>query len=243
MKKTFISIAFCIIFVCLGSFSALAQDGSNASNYTLIEMDEDEKKEYISRFNLTTLSTSTDIYKDKFLYAFDVSSKEKCALFFDNAAVVIMDSEGKVEKVLKFSDEIISSTRSPSSVCVRWKGENLELIGVYDKICVFTPEGEIIEFYNYETQYGAFQRSPAKISVNGNTYELKYSNALLHFWFGNRYDLVIKTTTAGTERILFDCERALPKIKGFDLLFAIVFNTAMLFLILKIVKSKKQTKG
>ena len=101
---------------------------------------------------------------------------------------------------------------------------NLDLMMSYDVLCTFTVDGEIIDVFNYETD-ALHVSKPKEITVNDDVYTMKYSNFLVHFLGGNRYDMIIKTNANG-ETVIFDSQKALPNDVSSLLAFIIVFNIA-----------------
>ncbi len=206
---------------------------------TVIEMTNDDKSTYTDEFDLKSFNTISESYKNHLIFSFDVSESGKCVLLFNNGYVVVLKSNGKASKILKF-DENILNTRSRSAI-IKWNGDNLELILGYDVSFLFTTEGELIDIWSYETELTTLP-NPKKITVGDFTYEMKCKSPFL--LFTNDYDTLMVTDTDGNQRILFKSEKG---INGELVLFIIVFSAihltvggVALYIIVSHKKKKRQ---
>ncbi|MEE1197770.1 MAG: hypothetical protein U0K54_01315 [Acutalibacteraceae bacterium] len=234
MKLRNIKILICLLcLIFVFGISAYASENEQATDITLIEMTPEDKEYYLKEFTVESVSTDATIYEKNFIYSFDVSDTGDCAIFFDNAAVVIMDSDGNLKKVIKF-DERLLEVMSRSDTVIRWNGNNLDLIMSYDVLCAFTVDGEIIDVFNYETDVLHVPK-PDKITVNEDVYSMKYSNILVLFPGGNRYDMLIKTNASG-EKVLFDSQKALPNGVVSIFAYIIVINIVIAGILIYIFK-------
>ena len=222
--KRIIKLLVCIIcLACIFCVNVWAAESEQTSDITPIEMTPEDKEYWLKEFAIKSVSTDATIYEKNFIYSFDVSDTGDCAIFFDNAAVVIIDTNGNLKKVIKFNKKLLE-VMSRSDTVIRWNENNLDLMMSYDVLCTFTVDGEIIDVFNYETD-ALHVSKPKEITVNEDVYTMKYSNFLVHFLGGNRYDMIIKTNANG-ETVIFDSQKALPNDVSSLLAFIIVFNIA-----------------
>ncbi len=238
MKLRNIKILICLIcLIFIFGISTYALDNEQATDITLIEMTPEDKEYWLKEFTIKSVSTDATIYEKNFIYSFDVSDTGDCAIFFDNAAVVIIDSNGNLKKVIKFNKKLLE-VMSRSDTVIRWNGNNLDLIMSYDVLCTFTVDGETIDVYNYETD-ALHVSKPKEITVNEDVYTMKYSNFLVYFLGGNRYDMLIKTNANG-ETVIFDSQKALPNGVVSMFAYVIVLNAVIACVLIYIFKFSRR---
>ena len=239
--KSKLSVLICVFLILIFCFPVCAQNENTSDWLTTTEMTESEKDYYINDFNITPKNKDSKIFVDSYIYSFDVSEEHKCAVYFDNAVVAIFNSDGTVEKVLKFNDNILN-TKVPSDVKIRWNKNNLELIMGYGVMCVFSVDGDIINVFNYETELRSLPK-PTEITVEKCTYKIDCSNIFVHFLGGNRYDTLTKTCSSGESSVLFKSERNFPSVTIFVFAFIILFILFVSVVLFKTFSQRKSIKN
>jgi len=239
--KNKLSVFIFALLICIFCFPVCAQDKNTSDWLTTTEMTESEKDYYINDFYITPKDNASHFFTDSFIYSFDVSEEHKCAVYFDNAVVAVFNSDGTVEKVLKFNDNILN-TKVPSDVKIRWNKNNLELIMGYGVMCVFSVDGDIIDVFNYETELRSLPK-PTEITVEKCTYKIDYSNIFVHFLGGNRYDTLTKTNASGESTVLFKSERNSPSVAISVFVFIILFNLFVAVVLFKTFSKRKERQG
>lgn len=198
----------CLLFVLL-SLSMVAFAAEEEPTIRFYPLDEEGTARYMEYFSLAEVQNYSG-YTKQFIYCFDVSSEGECVVFFDDATVVIMDSNGEAQRVLRFKKDILE-TRTPSEVSIHWEDGNIRLLKGSDRACVFTPDGELIEVCRYETDLNTLPKQK-EISVGEVTYSLEYSHRAIYYGGGMRYDRFVKTDAHGAVSVLFDSETAVPSV-------------------------------
>jgi hypothetical protein len=239
MKNIMLRFAIFITTILIFNVNAVALEIKSETNFELSEIKEN-KNYYLDLFSIKSLDNESDIYKDRFFYSFDVSDNGDCAVFFDNAVVVITDSNCAVKKVLQFNEEILN-VKIPQTL-IRWNEENLELIMGYHVLCIFTPDGEIVDIYNYKSS-SSILSIPSQFFASENTYTASYRNIFVHFLGGNRYDTLTRTDIVGNERVIFQCDRKLPNVTIFFIMFLTIWHIAALFVVMKVKRRQRKRQG
>ena len=237
MNKNTITFVVCFLLIIVVFCVNVSALGNN--DIEKAELEPSKKEYYIDEFSIERLENTSKEHEDNFIYSFDVSKDEKCAVLFDDATVVVFNSDATVENILKFNDDIFE-VRTPSKTIIRWNEDTLELIMSYDVMCTFTSDGEIIDINGYETELHSSPQTN-ELTVNKNTYAIKYSNPFIHFLGGERYDLLIRTNNNNEEQILFSTQRALPNVTVFVFVIIIAIITFVIFVLFK--KKKKKSKN
>ena len=199
-------LILCLIFIFQPPM-AVAVMGEEESAITFSSLKETEKTQYIEFFALTNESNAEN-YKEQFIYSFDVSEEGDCVIFLDDATVVIMDSDGEVKRILKFKNEILR-TRTPFNTTIQWDGDNINLLLGYGLSCIFTNEGEIVDVFRYETTLRSLPNK-REISIGEDMYTLGYSNWVIHFLGGKRYDFVKKSMRPGSPPYCLKVRQSYP---------------------------------
>ena len=252
--KKIVLLILVLVLILIFSINVFAVNIDKELDITLVEMENKDKEYYLNKLSLEVIDENSetlknnfnryeevsDIYKRNFIYCFDVSEDGKCVVFFDNDTVVIFGEDGNVEKVLKFKATLRSTSNAKSSVQILWNENNLWLLDGEDYLCIFTTEGKIIDVYNYESQKSLNFPFFKKVTVKDNTYKMEYSNFLAHFFGGNKYDILTKTNILGEKNILFDSQKTFPNSAIPPILFIIIFNAILLFVLYKIIKGIKK---
>ena len=229
LNKFYIALVVCIGLLVLCNNMAVVAETQGSDEITVVEMDEVQEKYYNRVFSLSVRPTTSSAYKDRFIYSFDVSEDEKCALFFDNAMVVVMDSDGNVESVLKFNDDLLD-VRVPSDVALKWDDGNLKLNQMDNAICTFTTDGKIIDITKIETTRYSLPKTPYKM-VNGYEYKIYCNTPFFRYFNGERYNMLLKIK-GDSKAVLFESKRVLPETTIFVIVWIILFVAFASFIIL-----------
>lgn len=172
------------------------------------------------QFIVEISNTNVNPYTDRFIYNFDVSETGKCALFLDDATVLILNVDGSVENIVRFDDNILKGRRSPSNNIIRWDDNKLELMIGGGDFCRFTEEGQIIEVGKHEVE-GTFFEKQESVRIGEYTYAISCSNVLLRLVGGSRYDLLTRIDEQGNREILFQSDKQFPS-GDFSLFFMVI---------------------
>lgn len=236
VSKLLICLMLVFVFFQSASIVIALED---TEEYTLIEMSEEDNAFYKNYFGLKTVSTISEAYKRQYVFSYDVSEDGRCAMYMDDGTVIVMDKEGIVTNMLKFSENIVKSTNTYS--CIRWDGEDLILIH-FPRIYGFTLSGETVGIYKYESEYSIIY-NPDVITKGDYTYRLENTNALNNFLGGSRHNRLVKINSSDEEQVIFENPKALPFMAVEGIIgFILIFGTPGVVLIHILVISKKNKK-
>lgn len=205
-KITYTTLLFLLAFSCMLGIKVSAEDVERTLDTEIIQCSEEEILERTNRLSLRSLETSSESYKNKFVFSFDVSEDEECVMLFNNAIIVVCDSEGNTTNVLKFNKDVIQ-TRERDAI-IKWSGENLELVLEYGITYYFSTNGELLDVWRYE---GVSDISnPQSITCNGHVYKLKNNNTVSDLLGAGDHSMLVKESSNGTETIIFKSTASLP---------------------------------
>ena len=227
-----------IILIFVLYFPNTVNASGTSSTIRIKELDKSKKDYYINEFSTINATYEMKELEENFIYSFDVSKDQKCAVFLDNAVVAVIDSDGQLDKTISFSETIINTKKSSDTV-IRWNGENIDLLMSYGIICSFTTEGKIIDIVAYETDLTSLPK-PEKITVGDYVYELKYSNFMTHFLGGNRYDTITRSYRSNDEEIVFKSSKTIPDVIIGLFVFVGLFTGAFIFVAVYWIIYKKR---
>lgn len=126
----------------------------------------------------------------------DVSSDEQILLTLSNKTLLLLDSNGDVQKAFEF-DSYGSYYALFSDLT-----NNIQLYFVRGGSCIeFTTEGEISKHFYQSGDFAWARNLPTELNVNGNTY--KISKAPLTIT-AERFALLTKTDSFAEESVLYD---------------------------------------
>lgn len=229
MKTAFKTI--CYSLICILAFNWLmivsisAEEDGRTLDTQVVDCPDEEIRERTDRLSLSFVGTNTKHFKDAFVFSFDVSSNNECALLFDNGTIVIYDSDGNVYSVMKFNKDVMrTKTRDP---IIKWNGENLEFITGYGITYHFTKKGQILDVWRFQ-EFGDIP-NPKKIVYDSYVYEMKNNNKVTDLLgFGN-YNMFAKTADDGTETVLFESESNLPFVA---ILLIVILSALFMFAVI-----------
>lgn len=206
MKRKVFSLVLILLFMAVLCVPVGAQEAGKTLPDLIIEdipLSEEEKENYANNFCLRVFEYDPEQYETLWIHCIDVSQSERIALVFSNDTVVVADKDFQEPVVLRF-------VASDPPYSINWNGDHLEIISNRSaRAYTVSSNGEVTnvsgKVHGQELSSASHRTSD---TVNGNTYQLKRSNAAMFFSGG--YDKLVRTDSSGKEQLLFQSAETMP---------------------------------
>ncbi len=248
MKRIIIKVFCCIIvFLFIPVISVYAYNSENSSETTVLDISDEEEERIKLSFALESLSEQYDGYIDNYLFSFDISENGEIAVLFDDATIIVLNSDETFQTALRFNKQMLQ-TRVRSAK-IRWNAENLEITFGFGYAYLFTREGEVLDAWKYERETNTIQKERTVVNYGNYVYEMRNSNPLMYFFGGGDHNMLVKTNEKLEEKIVFHSESSISGVAICIIILLIIiplgwiFCIALLLVSLGIVRIKtKQRK-
>lgn len=239
MKRVLIMFLSIIILSNIFATNVFSLQVDKIKDFSVVSISQDEKAVLLSKYSTRSVPNDSYEYAKRFIYSFDVSDDGTCAIFLDNAMVIIIDSYGNLIDKFSFDKNLLKNKRVPSSVLIQWNNNDLEVFFGSDLMCICSADGELKDVLKIENAFnGGGPPRRTKKTINQVEYKLSNCNQILNF-VSDRYKYLISSDISNTEKIVFKSENRL--ISNIDLMFIAIVVVVICAVLILVILNRKRT--